>query len=73
VFISLKTHYSYKKADRFIQLGRDGNFQAAQLLEQALKEDPQFASAHTLLAWAFAIPRHAPAARIKRIANRSLL
>jgi DNA-binding winged helix-turn-helix (wHTH) protein/tetratricopeptide (TPR) repeat protein len=43
----------YTAADRVIARGR-GNPQAAELLEQALKEDPEFASAHVLLGYAYA-------------------
>lgn len=51
--ISLHGLQLYTLADRVIARTRDGNVQAAEILEEALREDPQFASAHTLLGYAY--------------------
>ena len=50
---SLAALQLYTAADRVVARGR-GDAQAAELLEQALRVDPQFASAHVLLGYAYA-------------------
>lgn len=51
---SLRALELYTQADRtFRQFSDDSNQIAAELLEQALKEDPDFASAHVLLGYAY--------------------
>jgi DNA-binding winged helix-turn-helix (wHTH) protein/tetratricopeptide (TPR) repeat protein len=50
---SLRSLQLYSHANRVIGRSRDGDRQAVELLEQALKEDPSFASAHLLLGYAY--------------------
>ena len=51
---SLRALQLYTQADRVIARSYGGNIQAVELLEQALREDPDFASAHVLLGHAYA-------------------
>jgi DNA-binding winged helix-turn-helix (wHTH) protein/tetratricopeptide (TPR) repeat protein len=51
---SLHALHLYTQADRVVARGRDGDLQAVELLEQALKEDPDFASAQNLLGHGYA-------------------
>jgi DNA-binding winged helix-turn-helix (wHTH) protein/tetratricopeptide (TPR) repeat protein len=50
---SLRSLQLYSQANRVIGRSRDGDRQAIELLEQALKDDSNFASAHLLLGYAY--------------------
>lgn len=50
---SLRALQLYTQADRVVARTAQGNAQAAELLEQALREDPGFVSAHLLLGYAY--------------------
>jgi DNA-binding winged helix-turn-helix (wHTH) protein/tetratricopeptide (TPR) repeat protein len=50
---SLRALQLYTRADHTMRSGPEGNHQAIALLEEALKEDPDFVSAHNLLGWTY--------------------